>query len=168
VRGQVAVASTPGRVAGIRLVPDQPPACPEAVTAVRYADWVVLGPGSWFTSVIPHLLVPELAAALVETRARRAVVLNLAPQTGETAGFSPETHLEVLAAHAPDLRLDVVIADPKTVPDVVSLERVAGAFGATVMLRPVSVDDGSARHDPARLATAFAETFATSDRHGSI
>ncbi len=62
VRGQVACAKTTGRVRSISLMPADPPACAEAVTAVGAADWVVLGPGSWFTSVLPHLLVPELAA----------------------------------------------------------------------------------------------------------
>ena len=50
--------------------PDRPPACPEALQAVKAADWVVLGPGSWFTSVITHLLVPELRAALLAARAQ--------------------------------------------------------------------------------------------------
>src|SRR5687768_2791196 len=83
VRGQVAVATTPGRVVGLQLMPQDPPACVEAVAAIRAADWVVLGPGSWFTSVLPHLLVPELAAALRETAGRRCVTLNLGPQPGE-------------------------------------------------------------------------------------
>ena len=111
VQGQVACATTTGRVRSVSLIPADPPACPEAVQAIGAADWVVLGPGSWFTSVLPHLLVPDLAAALVETRARRLVALNLAPQPGETEGFSPHTHLEVLADHAPDLTIDVVLAD---------------------------------------------------------
>ncbi len=111
VRGQVACATTPGRVRSMSLVPADPPACPEAVQAVRAADWVVLGPGSWFTSVLPHLLVPDLARALTGTSARRIVALNLAPQPGETEGFSPHAHLEVLADHAPGLTVDVVLAD---------------------------------------------------------
>ena len=65
VRGQVQVASTDGQVTAVHLEPADPPACAEAVAAIRDADWVVLGPGSWFTSVIPHLLVPELRRALV-------------------------------------------------------------------------------------------------------
>ena len=64
VRGQVQVASTRGRVVSVALDPPDPPACPEAVAAVHEADWVVVGPGSWFTSVLPNLLVPELFAAL--------------------------------------------------------------------------------------------------------
>ena len=90
VRGQVACATTPGRVRSISLVPADPPACPEATEAVRAADLVVLGPGSWFTSVLPHLMVPQLAEALHQTPARRLVALNLAPQAGETEGFSPQ------------------------------------------------------------------------------
>jgi uncharacterized cofD-like protein len=159
VRGQVAVASTPGRVTGIRLVPEVPPACAEAVAAVRAADWVVLGPGSWFTSVLPHLLVPDLALALRETPARRCVTLNLAPQVGETEGFSPEAHLEVLAAHAPDLRIDAVLADPSAVVDPAALSAVADALGARLLMRQVSVGDGSPRHDPLRLAAAYRDLF---------
>ncbi len=160
VSGQVAIATTRGRVSGLRLVPDQPPACPEALTSVRYADWVVLGPGSWFTSVIPHLLVPDLAAALVETSARRAVVLNLVPQIGETAGFSPEQHLQVLAKHAPALRIDVVIADTGQARDAGSLGELAAALGAELLVREVARRDDATRHDPTRLAHAFAEAFA--------
>jgi uncharacterized cofD-like protein len=101
IRGQQECATTPGQVRSITLLPEDPPAVPEAVRAVLDADWIVFGPGSWFTSVLPHLLVPELATALHVTTARRLLVLNLAPQPGETAGFSPHKHLEVLAGHAP-------------------------------------------------------------------
>jgi uncharacterized cofD-like protein len=161
VRGQVEVATATGRVVHVGLLPPDPPACPEAIAAVRDADWVVLGPGSWFTSVIPHLLVPELAAALHETSARRLVALNLAPQQGETSGFAPETYLEVLAEHVPDLRLDVVLADPTTVPDTAALEKVACALGATVHLAPLGRADGTPRHDPELFALAYAHLFTT-------
>jgi uncharacterized cofD-like protein len=160
VRGQVAVAKTPGRVAGIQLMPQDPPACAEAVQAIRAADWVVLGPGSWFTSVLPHLLVPELAAALRETEGRCCVTLNLGPQPGETEGFSPETHLEVLAAHAPDLRVDAVLADPSSVEDAVGLADVVTSLGGRLLMRQVSLGDGTARHDPLRLAAAYRDLFA--------
>jgi uncharacterized cofD-like protein len=160
VRGQVACAETTGRVRSVSLIPADPPACPEAVQAIGAADWVVLGPGSWFTSVLPHLLVPELAAALVGTRARRLVALNLAPQPGETEGFSPHTHLEVLAEHAPDLAIDVVLADRAAAGGATTdLEKAAGLLGARLVLADLAVDDGSPRHDPRRLAGAFAQIF---------
>ena len=100
IRGQVAVATTPGKVRRVRLLPGDPPATRQAVDAIMAADLVVLGPGSWFTSVIPHVLVPGLVAALKSTPARRALVLNLAAEPGETAGFSAERHVHVLAQHA--------------------------------------------------------------------
>jgi uncharacterized cofD-like protein len=160
VRGQVACATTTGRVRSISLIPANPPACPEAVQAIGEADWAVLGPGSWFTSVLPHLLVPELATALVGTRARRLVALNLAPQPGETEGFSPHAHLEVLADHAPALSIDVVLADREATRGATAeLEKAAGLLGARLVLADLAMGDGSPRHDPRRLAGAFAQIF---------
>jgi uncharacterized cofD-like protein len=160
VHGQAACAATTGRVRSISLSPADPPACPEALAAIRDADWVVFGPGSWFTSVLPHLLVPELAAEFVTTRARRLVALNLVPQRGETEGFSPHTHLEVLAGHAPQLRVDVVLADRAAAGGTVAeLEKAAALLGGRVMLADLAMGDGSPRHDPRRLAGAFAEIF---------
>lgn len=157
VRGQVEVATTAGTVESVELVPPHPPACPEAVAAVGAADWVVLGPGSWYTSVLPHLRVPDLLAALVGSRARRCVTLNVAPQPGETAGFAANTYLEVLAAHAPDLRIDVVMADRAAVSDEPLLEEAVRGLGGKLFVADIAAHDGSARHDSARLATAYAE-----------
>jgi uncharacterized cofD-like protein len=160
VRGQVACATTSGRVRSISLIPANPPACPEAVAAVSEADWVVLGPGSWFTSVLPHLLVPQLARALLTTRARRIVALNLVPQRGETEGFSPHAHLEVLADHAPELTIDVVLADRRAAEGTTGeLEKAAGLLGGRLVLADLAMGDGSPRHDPRQLAGAFAQIF---------
>ena len=160
VRGQVATATTTGRVRSLSLVPRHPPACPEAVTAIGDADWVVLGPGSWFTSVLPHILVPGLADALIATAARRIVVLNLAAQPGETDGFAPQTHLEVLADHAPQLRVDVVLADRGTAGSAAAeLEKAAVLLGGRLILADLAMRDGSPRHDPRQLAGAFAQIF---------
>jgi uncharacterized cofD-like protein len=159
IRGQVAVATTVGHVASVSLVPPAPPACPEAVHAVEAADLVVLGPGSWFTSVLPHVLVPGLREALAATPARRVVALNLAAQPGETAGFSPQQHLEVLAAHAPGLRVDAVVADTDAVSDARGLMAGVSALGARLVLAPVAAGDGTPRHDPERLAAAYRQVL---------
>jgi uncharacterized cofD-like protein len=167
IRGQVAVASTPGRVQRVWLRPDRPRACAEALDAVKAADVLLLGPGSWFTSVIPHVLVPELREALIASRARRIVVLNLAPEPGETAGFSPEQHLAVLSQHAPELRVDAVIADVAAVPVPERLHRTAAAMlapGGRVHLAPVAAaDPAGPRHDPAALADALGVVLAELD-----
>ena len=159
VRGQVAVALTPGDVVALSLEPPDPPACEEAVQAVLEADFVVLGPGSWCTSVITHLLVPELRAALEQTAGTRIVALNLAPQPGETEGWAPEAHLDALLSHAPALAVDVVLADERAVLDRRGLMAAAQACGARLLLAPVAAGDGTPRHDPARLAAAYDSIF---------
>jgi uncharacterized cofD-like protein len=157
IRGQVAIATTVGKVRRVRLVPNDPPATRQAVDAIMTADLVVLGPGSWFTSVIPHVLVPQLAAALQATRARRALVVNLVAEPGETAGFSVERHIHVLSQHAPDFTVNDIIVDASRVPgerEREQLRRTANILSARVEFADVS-RPGTPLHDPARLAAAL-------------
>jgi uncharacterized cofD-like protein len=155
IRGQSAIAATPGHVRDIRLIPADAPACPAAVEAIETADAIVLGPGSWFTSVIPHLLLPGLAAALTGSAARVVVTLNLVPQPGETEGFSATEYLNALERYAPALHIDAVVADPDSVPNDAELAAYCGQRQADLVVARVSGDDAWDRHDPARLATAL-------------
>ena len=159
VVGQSQVASTAGRVENIRLRPSDPPAYPEAVDAIMAADWIVLGPGSWFSSVMPHLLVPDLAKALHETAGRRCLTLNLSRDTDETLGMTTIEHLRALYRHAPDLRIDAVVADPSAVEDPELLMKEAEHMGATLLMRQVSRGDGTPQHDALRLAAAYRDVF---------
>jgi uncharacterized cofD-like protein len=155
VRGQATVAKTPGHVLAVRLVPEAPPACPEVLAAVDAADWLVFGPGSWFTSVLPHFLVPELRAAIAKTRARRIVTLNLAAEPGETDGWSAEELIVALSRHAPEFTADAILADPRVVRDHARLSGAAESLGGRLVVAPVAVADGSPRHDPGALASAL-------------
>ena len=156
IRGQVAIASTPGRVRDIRVSPADPPVPGAVLQAIAEADVVTFGPGSWYTSVLPHLLVPRLRDALAAATARMVVVLNLEPQPGETDGFSPEEHLRVLLAHLGGVSLHTVIADAAAVVDRRGLLSAVQGCGADLVLAPVAAPDGAPRHDPARLAAALA------------
>ena len=156
IRGQVAIASTPGHVREILLSPPDPPVNDAVLAAIAAADVVSLGPGSWYTSVIPHLLVPRLRAALVASQARVVAVLNLEPQPGETDGFSPEEHLHVLQAHLGGVALHTVIADAESVVDRRGLLSAVRECGAELILASVAEAAGSARHDPVRLSAALA------------
>ncbi|TDT32846.1 uridine diphosphate-N-acetylglucosamine-binding protein YvcK [Naumannella halotolerans] len=156
VRGQHKVAVTHGDVRTIRLEPTEPPATPESVAAIEESDWVVLGPGSWFTSVMPHLLVPELARAITRTSAKRILTLNLV-SSSETQDYTAAQHLELLVEHAPEIRLDVVLADQQFVRDDRHLAAYAASLGAELVVADLAVRDGTARHDPLRLASIYAE-----------
>ncbi|MGW4499720.1 gluconeogenesis factor YvcK family protein [Micromonospora sp. NPDC004336] len=154
VTGQHQVAVTTGRVESLRLTPTAPRACPQAVAAIGAAEWLIFGPGSWYTSVLPHLLVPELAAAIVASPARRLVTLNLAAEK-ETLGLSLADHLAALRWYLPELKVDHVVADSKAVGDPEPVGRAAESLGARLVLAPVAVTDGTPRHDPAALGAAL-------------
>ena len=159
IHGQVSVATTPGDVQEIRVSPENPPACPEAVDAIREAEVIFLGPGSWYTSVIAPLLVPGLRESIISSPARLVVVLNLIPQTDETPDFTPEHYLEVLQEQVPGLEMDTVVADPRGLRNRAALETACSEVGARLMLQPVASASGYHRgvHDPDLLAAAFAE-----------
>src|SRR5690606_25117733 len=129
---------------------------------LRAANWVALGPGSRYTSAMTHLLVPDLKDALRATRAKRVLVLNLNldPTHGETEGLNAPELVESFRGYAPDVRLDVVIADPSVITDEALLRKAAAAVGADLLVTPVSARLAPGHHDPLRLAAAFQDLFA--------
>ncbi|PKQ24823.1 MAG: hypothetical protein CVT65_01045 [Actinobacteria bacterium HGW-Actinobacteria-5] len=156
VVGQEAVALATGEIGDVRLTPSDPPAVPEALRAIHAADYLVLGPGSWYSSVIPHVLVPELLEAIATSRARRILALNLVPTDDETPAYTAARHIEVLAEHAPQLRFDVVVADPSFSRGDPHLSTFVESLGAQLVVAPVRMRDGSPRHDPYLLAAVYA------------
>lgn len=161
LRGQARCAVA-GSLEEVRLLPKAAPACVEALTAIELADWVILGPGSWYTSVLPHLLLPEMRQALCSTPAKRCLTMNLATDTKETSGMTAADHLHVLRRYAPEFSVDVVLADPASVPDRQEFEEAAGMIGAEVVLGKVGASGRRPVHEPLRLATAYQDIFGNS------
>jgi uncharacterized cofD-like protein len=158
VEGQVAIMTATGRVESVWLEPRDPAAVPAAVQAVRDAELVLLGPGSTFTSVVPNLLVPELAAALAETPERLVYICNLVAQPGETSGFAPEAHLAAILDHCPGLRVATVLCQrPGDAAGAARELEAFAALGAAVVHAELAADDHAGTHDAARLATALKE-----------
>lgn len=155
IRGQVAVARTPGIVRTLGLEPADATPTPAAIEAVRDADAIILGPGSWYTSVLTHLKLPAMREAIEGASGLRVCILNLEAQAGETERFHLHTHLDVLHDVAPDLRLDVVIADPTTITDAGALQHSAAALGALVEVADVADPDAGVRHSPDLLAASL-------------
>lgn len=151
-----------GSLERVRLLPESAPACIEALTAIELADWVVLGPGSWYTSVLPHLLLPEMREALCATPAKRCLTMNLATDTKETTGMTAADHLDALRSYAPGFSVDVVLADPASVSNLAEFEKAAGMIGAEVVLGKVGAAGVRPVHDPLRLATAYHDIFGNS------
>jgi uncharacterized cofD-like protein len=161
IHGQARCAVA-GSLEEVRLLPKAAPACTDALTAIELADWVVLGPGSWYTSVLPHLLLPEMRQALCSTPAKRCLTMNLATDTKETTGMTAADHLHVLRRYAPEFSVDVVLADPTSIPDRREFEKAAGMIGAEVVLGKVGASGRRPVHEPLRLATAYQDIFGNS------
>ncbi|MEZ5157363.1 MAG: YvcK family protein [Candidatus Nanopelagicales bacterium] len=153
LRGQVDIATTAGEVLSLQIDPPDPLPCEPVLEAIGSAEMVVLGPGSWFTSVLPHLYVGPVHDAIVATAATRVLVVNVAPQEGETSGFTPAMYLRSLAGTFPDIRLDAVIVDPTSVHDEQLLRAACADLGAETVIEEVR--QSGAVHDALLLASVF-------------
>ncbi len=165
--GETLVGRSAERLTHLELVPAGRPAYPPALEAVRAADLVLLGPGSLYTSILPNLLLPDLARALAETEAPVVLVLNLMTQPGETDGLGALDHVEALESHAGRGLVDAVLVHAEPIPEArlapyraetaapVAVEREAlVARGVEVVAADLLAPDGLIRHDPDRLAAA--------------
>ena len=158
VRGQVEVATTKGRIESLRLIPENPRVTPQVLSALGKAEWVTIGPGSWFSSVMPHLLLPELAQAVVASAAKRIMVLNLPEpdSVDEFAGSSAADHLEFILQHLPKLRIDYAIVDPSASESAPKLKGLVEGLGGELVVAPLSQSPGSYHHDVKKLRSVFA------------
>ena len=160
VRGQAEVATAKGKLESLRLLPENPPARSEALTAISEADVITMGPGSWISSVIPHLMVPAQREAIISSTAKKVVLLNLDANVltsgDEYAGYSAEDHLHLLHKYAPELKVDYVIADSDVVTDRSSLENLVQALGGSLVSADLSMGPGSSAHDVRKLTPVLA------------
>jgi uncharacterized cofD-like protein len=159
IRGQKEVALAQGKFESLRLIPENPRARIEALNAIHDADVISMGPGSWISSVLPHVLVPEQRQALLSSQGKKVLILNLDdPHSGEFSGRSAIDHLSAILAMAPELHFDYVIADSSTV-DVSGkaeiLRQKVSTQGGELLLSDLRSESNSSHHDPKKLALLF-------------
>jgi uncharacterized cofD-like protein len=163
VRGQKEVATAKGHIQSLRIIPEDPPARPEALAAIADAQWITMGPGSWFSSVIPHLLVPAQLEALKNSQAKKILILNLdasnQSQGEEFAGSTPEQHLEFFHQYAPGLTVDYCLVDQSVVRDKDALQSAASTLGSEIVVADIRKAPGSIHHDAEKLALHLGHIF---------
>ncbi len=160
VVGESLIPQADGRIQRVYLQPADVRAYPPALKAIFQADLVVMGPGSLYTSILPNLLIPDLAEALQRSRAPKVYVCNLATQPGETDDYTVADHVASILQHVPTGCLDIVLAN-----DNLSIPPDRGG-GQTVYVAPLSPPDVTMvtadlvdearpwRHDSTKLAQA--------------
>ncbi len=163
--GESAIGTSGERLDKLTIEPAQPPAFPPAVTAIRRADLVLLGPGSLYTSVLANLLIPGILRAVAETRGRVILPLNLMTQPGETDSMGAMDHYSVFREHLGYDLVDLVLANSTPVPDHL-LEYYSDSGSEPVRVDPrdfavadvelveadLLADGNLIRHDPDKLA----------------
>lgn len=162
IEGQVAIATTEHRVNRIKFDYSTVQLCPETLAAISEADVLIMGPGSWFTSVLTHLAVPAVAHAFKSSNATKILILNLVSQSGETEGFSPVQHLEALVQTNPDIEFDFIIAEAALVSN--ELIRAVADLGAELISETLTDTENVSKHNPAALASAISKSIATIGR----
>lgn len=147
---------------------------PAVIEAINEADLIILGPGSLYTSILPNLLIPEIAAAIAKSNAPRVYIANLMTQPGETARYSQADHLRAIRGHTAKEVVDWVVANRQAIsPEVAKRYRSKGAeqvlvdlpelqrLGYRVILDNLLEQHGVIRHNPRRLARLLLEEFLT-------
>lgn len=163
VSGETQIGEGQGPCRRVWLDPE-PAAHPPALAAIEAADLVLLGPGSLFTSVLPHLAVPEIAGALARTRALRVYVCNVMTQPGETDGFDAADHVACVLDAAPGCVDVAVVHDGRLDPASAAIYEAEGqravaparerleALGVRVVAADVAQAGTVVRHAPQALA----------------
>ena len=160
VRGQKEVATAKGHIESLRIIPEDPPARSEALTAIADADWITMGPGSWISSVLPHLLVPEQLASLIKSPAKKILLLNLDDsESGEFSGRSALDHIAAIQKLAPQLSFDFVVADSSIVLDPQAgqlLRDKVSTQGGELIVQDLRLESSGNHHDTKKLTSLFA------------
>lgn len=167
VRGETQISSSRVPIRTLRLEPEKCLPLPQALRAIRAADIITVGPGSLYTSILPNLLVAQVARVIGETHATKIFVNNLMTQPGETEGYSARKHLETIKKYAPEIHFDfVIINDRRVSKEQEELYAAEGAYQigldepiddaidqATEIVRADLLDSGEkVRHNADRLA----------------
>lgn len=164
ISGESKIPLTDGRITRVWLEPDNPLAFPPAVQSILNADLIIVGPGSLFTSILPNLLVPDLAEAIKASRATKFYICNVATQTGETDGFSTADHIRTIEKHLNQRIFDLVICNQKqdlNLPDGVDWVRIDEDVDTEYSTYSSDLIDPNNpwRHDSGRLAQVIMDLY---------
>jgi uncharacterized cofD-like protein len=168
IEGESSITKANGKILKIGCTPANPPALPRALEALREADFIIIGPGSLYTSVIPNLLVPEIAEAIAISQVPRIYVCNIMTQPGETDGYTVADHIRaidracgrplfdavVVQGKVPSAKALIRYSQENSYPVVLDREAVT-QLGRRIVIANVMDEDqktGLIRHNSQRLA----------------
>jgi uncharacterized cofD-like protein len=164
VQGESQIPKSNGKVRHVWLEPNNPPAFPQAIQAILAADLIVIGPGSLYTSILPNLLVPDIADAIRASRALKLFVCNVATERGETNGYSVGDHIRAVEEHVAPGLFDIAVANSNAtekLPDGVDWVQAEDDIDQDYRLYQADLVDALYpwRHDSDKLARAVMDLY---------
>ena len=164
VRGESNIPTVPGRVKRVSLDPNNPQAYPLTIQAILSADLILVGPGSLYTSVLPNLLVPDLAEALRASRGLKFYICNVATQLGETDGYNCKDHVRTIERHMGGRVFDLIVCNNRQsvdLPQAVELVGLSPDLEEEYAVYSTDLVDEQQpwRHDPMKLARALTDLY---------
>ncbi len=164
VEGESRIPESTGTVRRVWLEPNAPTAFPQAIQAILAADLIVIGPGSLYTSIMPNLLVPDIADAIRSSKAMKVYVSNVATQPGETDGYSCLDHVQAIEDHVGGNLFDLIIANDRVAKNLpVSIQglRIDPELEADHVVYHADLIDADRpwRHDSAKLAQTLIDLY---------
>ena len=167
ISGESAVGEADSAIKRVYLDRQHPTAFSEACQAISEADYIILAPGSLYTSLLPNLLVPEISQAVADSKALKLYVCNVATEPGETLHYGVEEHLAALKLHAPSEIFKVALVNDRT-----SVPSANGSYELIELSKDKSNIDGIPiatadvidvekpnQHDPVKLAQAVMQVY---------
>jgi uncharacterized cofD-like protein len=158
ITGESQIPESGGKIKRVGCTPDAPRALPRVLEAIAEADLILIAPGSLFTSIIPNLLVPEIATALRGSTAPSVYVSNLVVQKGETDGFTVSDHIQAIEQAAGGrfikhvlVQKGVGFGQPGNRETIPVDHEILARLGLNVITADV-VESGTLRHHSRRLA----------------
>ena len=165
VEGESQIPHAHGKIKRVFTTPEHPKAIQSAVRAIQEADAIVLGPGSLYTSIMPNLCIPDIAAAVRDSKAKKIYICNVMTQPGETDGYSVADHVKAIERQAGAPVIDFVMANNGNVdPAILQKYAAAGQYpvqidkkeihktGATLIQADLVNRETGATHDTNKLA----------------
>ena len=142
VYSKASIKALHGQIHRIRLEPEQCLPLPEALSAIRHADVITIGPGSLYTSILPNLLVPRVAQAIGQSRAIKMFICNIMTEPGPTYGYTVSQHLKTLKSYAPEIQFDYIIVNDRRIGDQLDAPYAAQGMHQTGLTEPLEMEFG--------------------------
>lgn len=113
IRGESSITEAGGVIDHVYITPSRVKPNEDVLKAIEEADYIVMGPGSLYTSIIPNLVISKVADKLKESEAKKIYVCNVMTQHGETDNYKVSDHIKAINKHVGDNIFDIVIANSR-------------------------------------------------------